>query len=223
MPVPKKGTTSLISDGAVTLWLPSSIPERLRSSACVGGLATKEIALRVADCSDSLHNIRRCLRELSSFSAYKSRNADAQRIQTRNLGTLKALRDKRDRYVDRYRRSRVAWIALDPDQAFEGGKWKKVLRALKKTDLTFPGDDEEADSAFDSNDESEDEAANSMGHSKRGANGMGSNAKRRRGEGYRRLTWIWRVQRQDVRDIPGLDSNASEEDVYKRNIHSFKF
>jgi hypothetical protein len=186
----------------------------------VGGLAAKEIALRVADCSDSLHNIRRCLRELSSFSAYKSKNADAQRIQTRNLGTLKALRDKRDRYVDRYRRSHVAWIALDPGQAFEGGKWKKVLRALKKTDLTFPGDDEEADSAFD---ESEDEDANSMGHTKRGANGMGSNAKRRRGEGYRRLTWIWRVQKQDVHDIPGLDSNASEEDVYKRKIYSIIF
>jgi hypothetical protein len=220
VPMPKTGTTSLISDGAVTLWLPSSTPTRLRSSCCVDGLATKEIVLRVADCSDSLHNIRRCLRELSTFSSYKSKNVDGQRIQTRALGTLKALRDKRDRYVARYRRSRVAWLALDPDQAFEGGQWKAVLRALKSTDLTFPGDDEEADAAFDSDNESEDEAANGAGCTNHGAS---SKDRKRRGEGYKRLTWIWRVQKQDVRDIPGLDGSASEEDVYKRKLYCHNF
>lgn len=224
--VPKKGKTVLSRDGAVTLWLPSSIPKRLRSSSCVDGLATKEIVLRVADCSDSLHNIQRCLHELSIFSSYKSKNVDGQHVQTRALSTLKALRDKCDRYVARYRRSHVAWLALDPDQTFEGGKWKKVLRVLKQIDLIFPSDDEEAMFLSNDDDESRDEATNSAVHTKHGANGMGSNAKKRRGEGNKHLTWIWHVQAQDIRDIPGLDGSASQEDVYKRKIYhliSFNF
>jgi hypothetical protein len=226
IPAPPKRKTSLLSDGAITLWLPSNIPTRLRSSSCVNGLTAKEIVLRVADCADSLHNIRRCLRELSAFSSFKRKNIDGpgQRVQTRALGTLKALRDKRDRYVSRYRRSRVAWLALDPDQMFEGGKWKKVLRDLKQTDLTFPCDDEEVDFVFDSDvgSEDEDEATTSSAVPiKRSTNSMDSNAKNRRGEGYKRLTWIWRVQKQDVRDIPGLDGSASEEDVYKREIYLY--
>jgi hypothetical protein len=160
----------------------------LCSGSCVDGLTAKEIVLRVADCSDSLHNIQRCLRELSTFSFYKSRNIDGQRTQTHALGTLKALRDKRDHYVARYRCSCVAWLALDPDQMFEGSKWKKVLRPLKKSDLTFPGDDEETDSFLDSDDGSEDEATSSAVRTK-----LSGNAKKRQGEGYKRLTWIWHV------------------------------
>jgi hypothetical protein len=129
MPAPQKGKTLLISDGAIILWPPSSIPTRLHSSSCVNGLAAKEIVLRVADCSDSLHNIWHCLCELSAFSSFKCKNVNGpgQRIQTCALETLKALGDKCNRYVTRYCRSCVAWLALDPDQTFEGGKWKKVL------------------------------------------------------------------------------------------------
>jgi hypothetical protein len=202
MPAPKKGTASQISDNAIMLWLPSCIPTELRSSSCLEELAVKEIVLRVADCSDSLHNIRRCLRELSAISRYKSKNVEAQRVQTRAIGTVKALHDKHDRYVARYRRSRVAWLALDPGQAFEDGKWKMVLRDLKKTDLTYPGNDQKTD------DESDGEVAN----------GTGSNAKKQRGERNKCLSWIWCVQTQDTRDFPGLDSSASEEDVYKRRM-----
>lgn len=210
-PVPGKGTVTLDGDGVTTLWIPSSIPTELRSGACVEGLAAKEVTLRVADCSDSLHNIRRSLRELSAFSSFKRKNVDGpgQHIQTRALGTLKALRDKRDRYVSRYRRSHAAWLALDPDQTFDGGKWRHVLRVLKQSDLTFPGDDEEED-------ESEDDDTISAARTLHNTSGMGGSATKRRGEGHTRLTWIWRVQSQDARDIPGLDDNASEEDVYKR-------
>ena len=217
MPVPKKGKLSLTRDGAVTLWLPSSVPIGLRSTACVDGLAAKEVILRVADCSDNLHNVRRSLRELSQLSSYRSKNLDGQHAQTRALVTLKALRDKRDRYVARYRRSRAAWLALDPKQAFEGGKWENVLRELKQTDLTFPGDDEEADADLDSENEPKDKA---VGDTVRTPHGVGSNTKKRRqGKGRVPLTWIWRVQKEDRRDIPGLDSNSSEEDVYKRKVY----
>ena len=189
----------------------------LRSDACVEGLTAKEITLRVAECSDSLHNIRRSLRELSAFSSFKRKNIDGpgQHIQTRALGTLKALREKRDRYVARYRRSHAAWLALDPHQTFDGGKWEQVLRVLKKSDLTFPGDDEEEDG-------SEDEATTSAARTLHSTSGMGGNAKKRQrrkgGEGYKQFTWIWRVQKQDERDIPGLDGNASEKDVHSRKI-----
>ena len=206
------------SDDTITLWIPSNVPTSLRSSACVDGLIAKEIVLRVADCSDSLHNIRRCLRELSAFSLFKRKNIDGpgQYIQTRALGTLKALRDKRDRYVARYRRSHAAWLSLDPGQESEGGKWRDVLRSLKKADLTFPGDDEEPlDFAFESDAGSEDEATTSAPPTKHSSNDVRRNGKRRPGEGRKRLTWIWRVQPQDVRDIPGLNDTASDEDVYK--------
>lgn len=218
-PVSRTGKALPNSDGAIALWLPSNIPTRLRSRSCVDGLITKEIVLRVADCSDSLHNIRRCLRELSAFSSFKRKNFDGpgQKIQTRALATLKALRDKRDRYVACYRRSRAAWLILDPGQTHQGGEWKDVLRALKKNDLTFPGDDEELDYAFDSDGNSENEATTSTAPTKQGADVTGSNTKKRRGgEGFKRLTWIWCVQKQDERDIPGLDGSASEEDVSKR-------
>jgi hypothetical protein len=177
--MPKKGKTVLSHDGAVTLWLPSSISKRLRSSSCVNGLATKEIVLQVADCSDSLHNIWRCLHELSIFSSYKSKNIDGQHVQTHTLSTLKALHDKHDRYVAHYCHSHVAWLALDSDQTFEGGKWKRVLHVLKQINLIFPSDDKEAEFLSDDNDESEDEATNSAVCTKHGANGMSSNAKKR--------------------------------------------
>ena len=140
----------------------------------------KEIVLRVADCSDSLHNIRHCLHELSAFSSFKRKNFDGpgQKIQTRALATLKALRDKRDCYVARYRRSRAAWLILDPGQTHQGGEWKDVLRALKKNDLTFPGDDEELDYAFNSNGNSENEATTSTAPTKQGADVTGSNTKK---------------------------------------------
>lgn len=215
-PVPKGGVSS---DGAIVLWLPSSIPTKLHSSCCVNGLAAKEIILRVADCSDCLHNIQHCLHELSLFSDYKSRNVDEQHVQTRALGTLKALRDKHDHYVARYRHSRMAWLALDPKQQFEGGKWKRVLRALRQKDLTYPGDDEVADADIDSDDKSEDEAADQPAHTKHSANSVGNNPKKRRGgKGYNRTTWIWRVQRQDGRNIPSLSGTSTEEDVNKRKI-----
>jgi hypothetical protein len=104
-PVSQTGKALPNSDGAIALWLPSIIPMRLHSRSCVDGLITKEIVLRVADCSDSLHNIQRCLRELSAFSSFKRKNFDGprQKIQTRALATLKSLHDKRDRYVARYR------------------------------------------------------------------------------------------------------------------------
>jgi hypothetical protein len=200
MPVPKKGTISPSGDGAVTLWLPSSIAMSLRSSTCVDGLAAKEIVLRVADCSDSLHNLRRCARELFMIKREKRKNNDGQRLQTRALTTLKALQDKRDRFADRYRRSHAAWLALDPEQMFEGGKWKGVLLELNPTDMIYPGDFAEADG--------DGEAINSMGR----------NGKRRRGEGDTPVRWLWR-QMQDARDIPGLDGSASEEDVFKRKIY----
>lgn len=197
------------------------------SSSCVDGLAAKEIVLQVADCSDTLHNIRRCLHKLSASCFQKRKNVDGpgQHMQTRALETLKALCDKRDRHVARYRHSHAAWLALDPDQIFEGGKWKKVLCALKKDDLTYPGDDE-ADGVLDSDDGPEDEATSSAVHTRHSANGTGSSSTEKHcGEGYKRLTWIWRVQMQDVRDIPGLDSTVSEEDVYRhktKKIHKFR-
>ena len=222
MPVSRKGNASSNSDDTITLWIPSNIPTRLRSSACVGGLIAKEIVLRVADCSDSLHNIRRCLRELSAFSSFKRKNIDGpgQYIQTRALGTLKALHDKRDRYVARYCRSRAAWLSLDPHEEAEGGKWRNILRSLEKADLTFPGDDEEPlDFAFERDAGSEDEATTSAPPTEHSSDGVCSNEKRRPGEGYKHLTWIWRVQKQDVRDIPGLNRSASDEEVYKCKIY----
>ena len=201
----KKGQPLLIGDGAIMLWLPSSIPAWQRSGACVDGLATKEIALRVADCANNLHNIRRSLRELSRFPSYRSKNVDGQRQQTRALGMLKALCVKRDRYVACYRHSRAAWLSLDPDQRFEDGKWKIILRDLKQTDLKFPGDDEEANFEYSTDDEL-------------GGEAMGSNPKKRQGEGYKHITWIWRVQKQDAQDIPGLDDSSAEEDVYKCKV-----
>jgi hypothetical protein len=113
-----------------------------------------------------------------------------------------------------YCRLCAVWLALNPDQIFEDSKWEKVLCTLMKEDLTFPSDDEEVDSV-DSDDGFEDKAASSMVCTQHSANGTGSNSKKWRGEGYKCIVWIWRVQMQDEHNIPGLDSSAFEEDVYK--------
>ena len=179
-PVSQTGKALPNSDGAIALWLPSNIPTRLRSRSCVDGLITKEIVLWVADCSDSLHNIQHCLCELSMFSSFKHKNFNGpgQKIQTHAFATLKALHDKCDRYVACYRQSHAAWLILDPGQTHQGGEWKDVLRALKKNDLTFPGEDEELDFAFDSDGNSENEATTSTAPTKQGADVTGSNTKK---------------------------------------------
>ena len=189
----------------------------LRFDACVEGLTAKEITLQVAECSDSLHNIWHSFRELSAFSFFKCKNIDGprQHIQTRALGTLKALREKCDRYVTHYCCSHAAWLALNPHQTFDGRKWEQILHILKKSDLTFPGDNEKEDGF-------ENEATTSAACTLHSTSGMGGNAKKwqqqKGGEGYKQFTWIWQVQKQDERDIPGLNGNASEKDVHSRKI-----
>ena len=85
-----------------------------------------------------------------------------------------------------------------------------------KKDLTYPGDDEEANANIDSNSESEDKAADQTVCTKHSANRVGNNAKKLwGGELNKHVTWIWHVQKQDLHDIPSLNGNSTQEDVHK--------
>ncbi|KAI0057483.1 hypothetical protein BV25DRAFT_1812316 [Artomyces pyxidatus] len=63
------------------------------------------------------------------------------------------------------------------------GSWQTQLRVLRQEDIRAPREDDE-------------------GQRERGL-----------GEGHRELSWIWRVLRHEVRDLPRADENVSEEEV----------
>ncbi|KAI0054664.1 hypothetical protein BV25DRAFT_1816736 [Artomyces pyxidatus] len=158
---------------AAKLYLPSGLPDGLRSSGCTAGLVDKEARLREADADDALHQIRRQLRVRLAFVHHKKIHVDGpgQHAQTRAHATYRNISEKLRRYVTRYRRSRAALEILRP-----GGTWTAQLLPLLEEDIRSPTMEEE---------------------------GLG--------EGRRELSWIWRVQQQDERDLP----QASDEDLHE--------
>ncbi|KAI0057515.1 hypothetical protein BV25DRAFT_1812302 [Artomyces pyxidatus] len=155
------------------LYLPSALPEGLRTSGCTSGLVAKELRLREGDADDALHQIRRQLRVRLAFVHHKKIHVDGpgQHAQTRAHTTYNRITEKLRRYVTRYRRSRAALEILQP-----GGSWATKLLPLLEEDIRSPTMEEE---------------------------GLG--------EGQRELSWIWRVQQLDERDLP----QASDEDVHE--------
>ncbi|KAI0057696.1 hypothetical protein BV25DRAFT_1764501, partial [Artomyces pyxidatus] len=155
------------------LYLPSALPEGLRTSGCTSGLVAKELRLREGDADDALHQIWRQLRVRLAFVHHKKIHVDGpgQHAQTRAHTTYNRITEKLRRYVTRYRRSRAALEILQP-----GGSWATKLLPLLEEDIRSPTMEEE---------------------------GLG--------EGQRELSWIWRVQQLDERDLP----QASDEDVHE--------
>jgi hypothetical protein len=198
----------------VMLWLPSSIPDALRKSTCVDGLSKKEMTLRIAQAEDSLHDIRRAIRAYTGFMLDKKKNINGpgQRTMTKTHATIKNLRATINRHAARYRRAYIALRALDPDGVYDNGRWMQRLKELKASDLRSQsadyGDDIDLQYPDGSSADSDASTAPSIRH--------GRKKKQKVSEGRKEMSWIWRTQTMDARDVPNLSEDATLEEIYER-------
>ena len=105
------------------IYLPSELSIQLRL-ACQPGLDDIERKMRDAQCRSSLDHIRTLLYIKSSLRIYKTRNARAQKQNTRARATLGQNDAKIKVFQDKYNMARAALIALGADEAML--EWKKV-------------------------------------------------------------------------------------------------
>ncbi|KZV59287.1 hypothetical protein PENSPDRAFT_595729 [Peniophora sp. CONT] len=177
------------SGGPVVLWLPSNVPASLRASLCLGNLTEKEIKYRMGVCKDTVHNIRRGVRQTHAFFIDSKRYGFmSQKTQTRSISARITVKDALARHVAKYRRSYSALCVLDPDNHYG---WQHIIRKLENDDLRAPADE---DSILDAAEESE-------------LAGADAKAKRKAST----MSWIWLVDEVVARDVPGA---RTEEEAY---------
>lgn len=126
----------------IRLWLPSSLPPSLIDAESLATLRDKERRLRLAQLSDSLEDIRRQRRILTSITQFKHLNVSntGQAANTRIRSLYARFDSKTRRSVLRYRAARAAMEVLDPE-----GEWRGSFLVLNDGDVRGPGrEDEEA-------------------------------------------------------------------------------
>ena len=125
---------------STNLFLPSSLPPKLRDNANIKKIADKELRLRIAQADDSLADIRRLRRLITGLTNFKKLNVSGagNKPNTRMRSLHNRMMNKVDRSANRYIAARRALLSLDPS----GGNWKDRLRELdKKKDIRGPGRD----------------------------------------------------------------------------------
>ena len=125
---------------STNLFLPSSLPSKLRDNSSIKKIAAKELRLRIAQADDSLADIRRLRRLITGLTNFKKLNVSGtgNKPTTRMRTLHNRMTNKVDRSANRYIAARKALLSLDPS----GGDWKDRLRELnKKKDIRGPGRD----------------------------------------------------------------------------------
>ena len=118
------------------LWLPSSLPNAVRSLSEMKRICNAERRLRYAQCLDSLAQIRRQRRIIQGLWQFKKINISGtgNRPNTRMLATYHKINRKLARAAHTYRTARAALSLLDPD-----GDWHVELKELQQEDIRGPG------------------------------------------------------------------------------------
>ena len=125
---------------STNLFLPSSLPSRLRDNPTIKKIAAKELRLRIAQADDSLADIRHLRRLITGLTNFKKLNVSGtgNKPNTRMRTLHNRMMNKIDRSANRYIAARRALLSLDPT----GGDWKERLQELdKKKDIRGPGRD----------------------------------------------------------------------------------
>lgn len=125
---------------STNLFLPSSLPPKLRDNTTIKKIADKELRLRIAQADDSLADIRHLRRLITGLTNFKKLNVSGagNKPNTRMRTLLNRMMNKIDRSANRYIIARRALLSLDPS----GGNWKDRLHKLdKKKDIRGPGRD----------------------------------------------------------------------------------
>jgi hypothetical protein len=129
-------STTPLHPETVPLFLPSCVPETLRSQC---GLVEKERRLRLAQADDALVELRRLLRVTFGLWQYKwAQVGPSQRANTRARSLISQFRSKVMRTANCYRAAYKALLVLDPN-----GEWITRLKELKDDDIKGPRRDEE--------------------------------------------------------------------------------
>ncbi|OSC99710.1 hypothetical protein PYCCODRAFT_1372594 [Trametes coccinea BRFM310] len=157
----------------VRLGLPSDISPAHRTHACGEHLMMMEKRLRIAQCRDSLQDVRNKLHTLDHLYKYKKANVRHQAPNTRAIEGLGQQWARCNRAVARYRRARRSRLALDGP-----GGWESEFRVLHDEDVRGIADDE-PDSVL-------------KGKRKSAATGPG--------EGRKKMSWIWNASDRAGKD-----------------------
>ncbi|KAJ6454065.1 hypothetical protein C8R47DRAFT_1083232 [Mycena vitilis] len=125
----------------IKLWLPSDLSVSERRSACARGVAEGEAKLRHGQCVDSLDNVRSRLHTQKHLITWRNSNSVGQRAATRSATLIGRVGDRLARVADKYRRARLALIAL------KGADFAPQFKELKPADMNV-NVEEESDSSF---------------------------------------------------------------------------
>ena len=176
------------------LLLPSQLPTHLRR-ANHSRLLEAERRLRLAKLESSLRDLRRLLRIKAAVYLHKQRNNISQKGGTRAHTIMHRFAVKIASTAQRYRENRKAMLALEPN-----GTWLDRYKVLREEDIRAPQEDSgDIRVTLTTEDAREEErqqgfgpdsvltAFPNTGRDTRTNRGK----KRKRGEGHRKLSWIW--------------------------------
>ncbi|KAI9061400.1 hypothetical protein FKP32DRAFT_1576075 [Trametes sanguinea] len=150
----------------VRIGLPSDIVPSHRDSVCEHRLQEMEARLREAQCRDALQDIRNRLHIINHLYRYKQTNVRHQGPNTRVRADLASQDQRKNRAVEKYRRSRRAKFTLSGP-----GTWEHELRAMEDGDIRGLEDDD----------------PDAVARKRKRGDDAGL------GEGHRTVSWIWRA------------------------------
>ena len=115
---------------STNLFLPSSLPSKLRDNPTIKKIAAKEMRLRIAQADDALADIRRLCQLITGLTNFKKLNVSGtgNKPNTRMRTLHTRMMNKIDRTANRYITARTALLSLDPTS----GDWKDRLCELDK-------------------------------------------------------------------------------------------
>ncbi|KAJ7079051.1 hypothetical protein C8R43DRAFT_1143320 [Mycena crocata] len=108
----------------VKLWLPSALRDDERVDGCRKGLPEMEAKLRAGQCRDALSNVRNRLHAKRHLLTYRDTNVAGQKAATRAYTLIERVGERVETAAAKYRRARLALIALKGVDAC--GEWKDM-------------------------------------------------------------------------------------------------
>ena len=177
----------------VSLILPSTLSQTLRSSTCPAPLNNAEERLREAQAFEGLDELRRYLRQRSFASSFKIKNVTGQRANTRARQWLNTINAKVIAAKHTYRHARASLLALRGS-----GPWENALKPLEDGDVRGLNE-----RALTEQEKAERDAVRERGGVVDEVQGVPVLLAVALGDGRRTLSWIW--------SAPGsVDKNDSE-------------
>lgn len=157
----------------IALLLPSELPDEWRSTGCFQGLAEKERALRLAQATDALEQVRGQLCTYQGLVHYKITqiSGPGQNANARARNLLSRFKKSIQQTASRYRAARAALESLRG-----ANDWMQYLKPLLDSDLRGPNGSLSNETTM-------------LSQMSRGR----LNPTDGLGEGRREISWIWKV------------------------------